>query len=786
MVQGDINAGVTAVPQNNSPTNTNGNNTNQNSRNPTRLFDDNLNAYMDNGEKKKKVGNYIISKVIGEGSFAKVRLGYHLITQQKVAVKVINKREVLKRNYLRANLRREACMMQRMQHPHIIQLFEVMETENCYYIVMELIDGIEFVKYLSKKRTLDETETRNYIRQIVSAVDHMHKANVIHRDIKLQNFMLDQNFNLVIIDFGLSNCLDEREFLNTQCGSPAYAAPEIFAHQDYREEVDIWSVGVNMYAMLAGKLPFKVENRSKNLAKLHACILKGCEIPSYLSPDCQDLLRKLLDPSPNLRIKMHEIMSHPWLNYHSFPVEIIPYKPVVDMKEIKPHIVKYLVKKHEYTEAEVIDAIVHRKPVALKALYYLVDKRLKQGLTYPEADYKAEEEAQITENHAHGSNTSSSITAAALKVTMNPKNHSSLTSSNLNANTNSNLTSKANNNSALYSLQSAATAPQSTSGSALIKQNSQLLPKRNTATNMVTRASSQKTVDVKFVYDRMTNANRENENPTAPLGRSESALSGKSAVAQSPDFVQQQLNHMKAHGTAGNNPPNTASTNVSRKSNASGNNFHDIVYRKTNPSTTNPLNTSTDSNRNESTTLSKAKSMHNTERYFMPVQSGRSGLHYSPSVTSEDNYNQQYHHLMKSKNAATTAVQNNANGIRSLPGSIYRGSPERSMPRSPEYNNYMHGVNGAASNTRTISRIGSSKPSVTSDVGATSVNDKYYDAQKFKVPNYYVAKRSMTSCDEIALSKSNSSVLKNRQLQMGKAKIELGTQQSKNDFILKF
>jgi serine/threonine protein kinase len=180
-------------------------------------------------------------------------------------------------------------MMQRMQHPHIIQLFEVMETENCYYIVMELIEGIEFVKYLSKRRSLDENETRQYIRQICSAVDHMHKAKVVHRDIKLQNFMLDQNQNLTIIDFGLSNSLDDREFLNTQCGSPAYAAPEIFAHQDYGPEVDIWSIGVNMYAMLAGKLPFKVENRSKNLAKLHACILKGFEVPPFLSPGQTEL-----------------------------------------------------------------------------------------------------------------------------------------------------------------------------------------------------------------------------------------------------------------------------------------------------------------------------------------------------------------------------------------------------------------------------------------------------------------------------------------------------------------
>ncbi|CAF4044849.1 unnamed protein product [Adineta steineri] len=172
-------------------------------------------------EKRKKVGNYIILKTIGEGSFAKVRLGIHIVTEMKVAVKVINKREVFKRNYLRANLRREAAMMQRMSHSNIVQLHEVMETENSYYIVLDLVQGTEFVKYLTKKKQLDEIETRKYIRQIVSAVDHMHRANVIHRDIKLQNFMLDQNNDIIIIDFGLSNSLDEKGFLTTQCGSPA-------------------------------------------------------------------------------------------------------------------------------------------------------------------------------------------------------------------------------------------------------------------------------------------------------------------------------------------------------------------------------------------------------------------------------------------------------------------------------------------------------------------------------------------------------------------------------------
>ena len=157
MVQGEVNTAMSpaivgpANPNGRLYENVNQNNSNNNNANTVNNMTSAAAAADNSNEKKKKVGNYIISKTIGEGSFAKVRLGYHLITQQMVAVKVINKREVLKRNYLRANLRREACMMQRMQHPHIIQLFEVMETENCYYIVMELIDGIEFVKYLSKK-----------------------------------------------------------------------------------------------------------------------------------------------------------------------------------------------------------------------------------------------------------------------------------------------------------------------------------------------------------------------------------------------------------------------------------------------------------------------------------------------------------------------------------------------------------------------------------------------------------------------------------------------------------
>ncbi|CAF3374840.1 unnamed protein product [Rotaria socialis] len=347
-------------------------------------------------EKRKKVGNYVILKTIGEGSFAKVRLGVHLITEMKVAVKVINKREVFKRNYLRANLRREASMMQRMSHKNIVQLHEVMETENSYYIVMDLVQGNEFVKYLTKRKQLDENETKKYIRQIVSAVDHMHRARVIHRDIKLQNFMLDQNNDIIIIDFGLSNCLDDKGFLTTQCGSPAYAAPEIFAHQEYGPAVDVWSIGVNMYAMLVGKLPFKVEHRSRNLAKLHACILKGCEIPNTLSRECHDLLSRLLDPSPSKRITIPEILRHPFLTDLLGPIELVPFKPHTDLREINQSIIRYLSMKYGYSEHEVEEAVLHRKPIACRALYSLIERRLKEGLGWPDRTYNSSVNAQST------------------------------------------------------------------------------------------------------------------------------------------------------------------------------------------------------------------------------------------------------------------------------------------------------------------------------------------------------------------------------------------------------
>ncbi|CAF0801397.1 unnamed protein product [Brachionus calyciflorus] len=746
MVQGEINTAVTPSVQTNISNN-------------ARMYD-NMNAFNMNsgdGEKKKKVGNYIISKTIGEGSFAKVRLGYHLITQQMVAVKVINKREVLKRNYLRANLRREACMMQRMQHPHIIQLYEVMETENCYYIVMELIDGIEFVKYLSKKRSLDENETRDYIRQICSAVDHMHKAKVVHRDIKLQNFMLDQNHNLTIIDFGLSNSLDDREFLNTQCGSPAYAAPEIFAHQDYGSEVDVWSIGVNMYAMLAGKLPFKVENRSKNLAKLHACILKGFELPPFLSPDCQDLLCRLLDPSPSKRIKMSEIFAHPWLNFNSFPVELIPYKPNVDTKEIKMEIVQYLVQKHDYTENDVIDAIVYRKPIALKAIYYLIEKRFKQGLSFPDPDYNA----LIETNNNPGSKQSNykSITnETAQKSSFS--NHTTHLSTQ-NSNTNISQTPNLSSNNVIIS---------TNNSNGLVKQNSQLLPKRHNV-QLATRSSSQKNVDFKSIFNNMN------------LNTRKEAESNNESNSPSPDFIAAAVNPIR------NNTQQVTSASSIRTSRQT--NYADLSRKQVGSNSSinniNNSNNNLNNGRNSATSYGGSQNDYKVDRYFVPTSMNRA----SPI---DEPYQAPVYYQPENRNLSSNLSNNqnvklgNTNSIRSLPSSIYRGSPERTLPRSPDrYTDYLNNNNSNSNNNTTnsnyyrptTSRV-SSRPSV------SDTSEKSYE-QKYKIGNYLTTKRSLTSYDEPGgLDRQKTStnltnnIIKNRQLHMGKAKIDLDTQTNLN------
>ncbi|KAH0622120.1 hypothetical protein JD844_024138 [Phrynosoma platyrhinos] len=225
----------------------------------------------------KQVGNYLVGKMINKGSFAKVMEGLHIPTEEKVAIKVIDKKKAKQDSYVLKNMKREPRIHQMIKHPNIVQLYETLETENSYYMVMELCLGGDLMDRICEKKKLEEREVKKYMRQIITAVEHLHRHGIVHRDLKIENFLLDENNSIKIVDFGLSNIMKfeglSQELLNTQCGSPAYAAPELLAHKKYGPKVDVWSIGVSMFAMLTGTLPFTVE--PFNIKQLHLKMVNG-------------------------------------------------------------------------------------------------------------------------------------------------------------------------------------------------------------------------------------------------------------------------------------------------------------------------------------------------------------------------------------------------------------------------------------------------------------------------------------------------------------------------------
>ncbi|CAK8679913.1 unnamed protein product [Clavelina lepadiformis] len=273
----------------------------------------------------KRVSDYLLGTCIGEGSFAKVRVGLHRPTKEKVAVKVINKTKAKKDSYVYRNLHREGKIMQMIQHPNIVQVYDILETGNNYYLVTELCTGGELIDIVSEKGSLPESTVRKYMYQLVNAVAYLHGRKIVHRDLKVENLLLDSDDNLKIIDFGLSNtvsphCSDISSSLATQCGSPAYAAPELLSKRTYGPKVDVWSIGVITYALLVGKLPFTVE--PFHIPKLCKKMLRGemNPIPSFISSQCRFFIRKLLSPDYVNRPSISDVIKLKWISSYQADV----------------------------------------------------------------------------------------------------------------------------------------------------------------------------------------------------------------------------------------------------------------------------------------------------------------------------------------------------------------------------------------------------------------------------------------------------------------------------------
>ncbi|KAG2468134.1 HUNK kinase, partial [Polypterus senegalus] len=330
----------------------------------------------------KRVGSYLVGKMINKGSFAKVMEGLHIGTGEKVAIKVIDKKKAKQDSYVLKNMKREPRIQQMIQHPHIVQLYETMETENSYYMVMELCLGGDLMERICEKQKLEEREVRKYTRQIMSAVDHLHRHGIVHRDLKIENFLLDEYNNIKIVDFGLSNTLKPEslspELLNTQCGSPAYAAPELLARMKYGPKVDVWSIGVSMFAMLTGTLPFTVE--PFNVKHLLQKMMNGDinPIPADISKGAAQFMMSLLEPDPTKRPNIKEAMEAKWINegYIKRPLNSLSYKNRLRPDELNPIVLNCMTENMGFNLADVVKDLVNNRPSAIMANYCLLCKKL--------------------------------------------------------------------------------------------------------------------------------------------------------------------------------------------------------------------------------------------------------------------------------------------------------------------------------------------------------------------------------------------------------------------------
>ncbi|KAK9367968.1 kinase-like domain-containing protein [Lipomyces kononenkoae] len=302
----------------------------------------------------QRIGRYQIIKTLGEGSFGKVKLAYHLATHQRVALKIIN-RKTLAKSDMQGRVEREISYLRLLRHPHIIKLYDVIKSKDEIIMVIEFA-GKELFDYIVQRGKMPEDEARRFFQQIICAVEYCHRHKIVHRDLKPENLLLDENLNVKIADFGLSNIMTDGNFLKTSCGSPNYAAPEVISGKLYAgPEVDVWSCGVILYVMLCGRLPFDDEFIPTLFKKINGGVYT---LPSYLSPGAKQLLQRMLVVNPLNRITVREIMQDKW-----FKVNLPDYLLRPEDKssaEIDETVVGALGRTMGYDKEEVYDALKNK------------------------------------------------------------------------------------------------------------------------------------------------------------------------------------------------------------------------------------------------------------------------------------------------------------------------------------------------------------------------------------------------------------------------------------------
>uniref|UniRef100_A0A673Z8M4 non-specific serine/threonine protein kinase n=1 Tax=Salmo trutta TaxID=8032 RepID=A0A673Z8M4_SALTR len=333
------------------------------------------NSVASTTEEQPHIGNYRLLKTIGKGNFAKVKLARHILTGREVAVKIIDKTQLNPTSLQKDVLSSLAILINRLFLSSLlfspVKLFEVIETEKTLYLIMEYASGGEVFDYLVAHGRMKEKEARAKFRQIVSAVQYCHQKRIVHRDLKAENLLLDADMNIKIADFGFSNEFTLGSKLDTFCGSPPYAAPELFQGKKYDgPEVDVWSLGVILYTLVSGSLPFD----GQNLKELRERVLRGkYRIPFYMSTDCENLLKKLLVLNPGKRSSLEQIMRDRWMNVGHEEEELKPHQePEPDWNDNKR--IELMITMG-FPKEDITDALTGQKYDETMATYLLLGRK---------------------------------------------------------------------------------------------------------------------------------------------------------------------------------------------------------------------------------------------------------------------------------------------------------------------------------------------------------------------------------------------------------------------------
>ncbi|KAK0399201.1 hypothetical protein QR680_002936 [Steinernema hermaphroditum] len=323
-------------------------------------------------------GLYVLHEELGSGGFGKVRLATHMLTEQHVAVKIIDKRSIAPEDLPRVTT--ELRAMKTLCHQNICRLYHYIETDNKFYVIMEYCSGGELFDYIVKKTRLEESEARHFFRQLVQAIAYVHSSGFAHRDLKPENLLLTEDLHLKLIDFGLS--ANPRKGLNaalkTCCGSPAYAAPELIqGHPYHGNEVDIWSMGVLLYTLLVGALPFEDDN----MQNLYRKIIRGVyQEPEYLSANSRNLLSSMMQVNPKKRITINDLLLHPWMN-HAY-LQPLKWSTIFDKNVVDEDVARELAAHYNTSPATMISRIKNWDFDYMTATYLLLLQRKNRGLAF--------------------------------------------------------------------------------------------------------------------------------------------------------------------------------------------------------------------------------------------------------------------------------------------------------------------------------------------------------------------------------------------------------------------